>query len=238
MLLEDVVVGPACVISPPLSTTAVGVVNVRSHPPNRKTPPLVTTREAADSAWVMLHTPPPIMTLSIAIGVPNGDQDALLVQFSPSPIHVFVRAVAGSVGRHLLTYSRRVVVENGGDIFLKTDGPAIAGLFAGSSPLSMKMGIRLANTGEGLGVCTSSGTVGHSLSMGKADAVCVIAQSCALADAAATAIGNRIRSAREIKAGIAFGQTIADVMGIVVVVGSEVGAWGSVELVPLRGKKG
>ena len=80
--------------------------------------------------------------------------------------------------------------------------------------------------------------MGHSLSLGNADAVCVVAQSCALADAAATAIGNRIHSAREMKEAIAFGQGIEGVLGIVAVVGSEIGAWGQVELVPLRGKKG
>ena len=154
------------------------------------------------------------------------------------PMAAVAGAVAGSVGRHLLTYSRRVVVENGGDIFLKTEGPATAGLFAGNSPLSMKMGIRLESTGDGIGLCTSSGTVGHSLSLGSADAVCVIAVSCALADAAATSIGNRIRSARDIKPAISFGQSIEGVLGIVVVVGGEIGAWGRVELIPMQGKKG
>ena len=154
------------------------------------------------------------------------------------PMAAVAGSVAGSVGRYLLTCSRRVVVENGGDIFLKTEGPAIAGLFAGNSPLNMKIGIRLENTGDGIGLCTSSGTVGHSLSLGSADAVCVIALSCALADAAATSIGNRIRSARDIKPAISFGQSIEGVMGIVVVVGREIGAWGGVELVPLQGKKG
>jgi len=154
------------------------------------------------------------------------------------PMAAVAGAVAGRVGRHLLTYSRRVVVENGGDIFLKTEGPAIAGLFAGNSPLSMKVGIRLESTGEGIGVCTSSGTVGHSLSLGSADAVCVIALSCALADAAATSIGNRICSARDIKPAISFGRSIEGVLGIVAVAGREIGAWGQVELVPLQAKKG
>ena len=154
------------------------------------------------------------------------------------PMAAVAGAMAGGVGRHLLTYSRRVVVENGGDTFLKTDGPTIAGLFAGNSPLSMKLGVRLESTGDGIGLCTSSGTVGHSLSMGNADAVCVVAAGCALADAAATAIGNRIRSPREIKPAIAFGRRIDGVLGIVVVWGREIGAWGRVELVPLRGKKG
>ena len=45
-----------------------------------------------------------------------------------------------------------------------------------------------------MGICTSSGTVGHSLSFGKADAVCVKAKSVSLADAAATAIGNMVKS--------------------------------------------
>jgi ApbE superfamily uncharacterized protein (UPF0280 family) len=154
------------------------------------------------------------------------------------PMAAVAGAVAETVGRKLLDYSRQVVVENGGDVFLKTDGPMVAGLFAGNSPLSMKLGIRVPDAREGVGLCTSSATVGHSLSTGSADAVCVVSRSCALADAAATAIGNRVRSPREIKPAIAFGKQIAGVMGIVVVVGREMGAWGQVELVPLKGKKG
>lgn len=154
------------------------------------------------------------------------------------PMAAVAGAIAQAVGRELLTFSRQVVVENGGDIFLKTDGQVVAGLFAGNSPLSMKMGIKVPTTRHGIGLCTSSGTVGHSLSKGSADAVCVVCECCALADAAATAIGNRIRSPREIKAAITFGKRIPGVLGIAVVVGREMGAWGQIELVPLKGKKG
>jgi uncharacterized protein len=154
------------------------------------------------------------------------------------PMAAVAGAMAEAVGRALLDYSRQIVVENGGDIFIKTDGPAVAGLFAGNSPLSMKFGINIPDARDGIGLCTSSGTVGHSLSTGSADAVCVVARSCALADAAATAIGNRIRSPREIKVAIALGRRIPGVLGIVVVAGVALGAWGQVELVPLKGKKG
>jgi hypothetical protein len=154
------------------------------------------------------------------------------------PMAAVAGAIAGFVGRQLLTHSRQVAVENGGDLFLKTDGPVVAGLYAGDSPLSMKMGIRLADTRGGLGLCTSSGTVGHSLSTGRADAACVLSPSCALADAAATAIGNRIRTPEDIEPAISFGRSIPDVLGIVVVFGSQIGAWGQLELVPLQGKKG
>ncbi len=154
------------------------------------------------------------------------------------PMAAVAGAVAERVGRQLLDYSRDVVVENGGDVFIQAKGPVVAGLFAGTSPLSMKLGINLADARDGIGLCTSSGTVGHSLSTGSADAVCVVSRSCALADAAATAIGNRIRSPREIKAGIAFGKRIPGVLGVVVIAGREMGAWGQMELVPLKGKKG
>lgn len=154
------------------------------------------------------------------------------------PMAAVAGAVAECVGRELLPHTRQVVVENGGDIFLKTDVPMVAGLFAGTSPLSMKLGIRVPAAPDGIGLCTSSASVGHSLSTGRADAVSVLAPSCALADAAATAIGNRIRLPRDIKAAIDFGKRIGGILGIVVLSGREMGAWGRVELIPLGGKKG
>ena len=98
-------------------------------------------------------------------------------------------AVAGAIAEHvggdLLSYTEEVIIENGGDVFIKTHGPVTVGVFAGNSPLSLRIGLRLNSMEAPLSVCTSSGTVGHSLSFGKADAVSVIARSCALADAAA-----------------------------------------------------
>lgn len=154
------------------------------------------------------------------------------------PMAAVAGAIAEDIGRHLLGRCRQVVVENGGDIFLKTDDTVVVGLFAGDSPLSMKIGVKLSPAADGMGICTSSGTVGHSLSEGSADAVCVISSSCALADAAATAIGNRIHSPRDIKTAIDYGKSIPGISGIIVVLNQEIGAWGSVELVPVGRKKG
>ena len=83
-------------------------------------------------------------------------------------------------------------------------------------------------------VCTSSGTIGHSLSLGVADAVCVVSESCPLADAAATAIGNRVEGAGDIQGAIDWGRGISGVDGIVVVIGDKMGAWGGVELVRIE----
>jgi ApbE superfamily uncharacterized protein (UPF0280 family) len=81
-----------------------------------------------------------------------------------------------------------------------------------------------------LGICTSSGTVGHSLSYGQADAAVVLAESAILADAAATAIGNLVVNADDIPRVVEFARTISDLVGVVIVKDDRVGAWGEVEL--------
>jgi ApbE superfamily uncharacterized protein (UPF0280 family) len=150
------------------------------------------------------------------------------------PMAAVAGAVAESVGSELLSQSSRVVVENGGDIFLKLNRPVVSAIYAGKSPLSLKIGIRLKSFDSPIGICTSSATIGHSLSMGKADAACVISQSCALADAAATAICNRVDAPDDIEKAIAFGKRISGVSGIVVIAGNSIGMWGDIEIVPLN----
>jgi hypothetical protein len=76
--------------------------------------------------------------------------------------------------------------------------------------------------------------VGHSRSFGRADAACILSADAALADAAATAVGNRVRHAGDISPGLAFARDIEGVTGAVIVCGGRIGAWGAVELVPLQ----
>lgn len=154
------------------------------------------------------------------------------------PMAAVAGAMAEAVGRDLMAASPEVMVENGGDLFVCMHRPVTAALFAGRSPLSMKVGLKLAGSERPRAVCTSSGSVGHSLSFGKADAICILAESCALADAAATAIGNHIQSEKNISAALEECKNIEGLEGAVIVVGSKMGAWGDVELVPIDGKKG
>jgi ApbE superfamily uncharacterized protein (UPF0280 family) len=150
-------------------------------------------------------------------------------------------AVAGAIAEHtgmgLLNFTRDVIVENGGDVFIKTSTPLTVGIFAGKSPLSLRVGIRLGGKQKPVAVCTSSGTVGHSLSLGKADAVCVVADSCSIADAAATAIGNRIQSSEAIESVISKGKRMDNIKGILIIIGDKIGMWGDLEVIPLKGKK-
>ena len=146
------------------------------------------------------------------------------------PMAAVAGALAESVGGELLTFSPEVIVENGGDIFMKSLRKRTVGIFAGDSPLSGKIGLEIDTKEKPLGICTSSGMVGHSLSYGKADAVVVISDSATLADAAATAIGNRVSHAAEIDDALKFGQMIRGLKGIVIIKDDSVGVWGEIKL--------
>jgi ApbE superfamily uncharacterized protein (UPF0280 family) len=177
--------------------------------------------------WPLTGPAPNIVRDMIAAGAAAG----------VGPMAAVAGAIAEHVGRALMAYSAEVIVENGGDIFLQTTEAATVAVFAGASPLSLRIGIRAGGRNAALGVCTSSGTVGHSLSFGRADAVCVVSRCCALADAAATAIGNRINSPQDIHAGIAIGQGIAGVTGLLIVAADQMGIWGAIEVVALDRKR-
>ncbi len=149
------------------------------------------------------------------------------------PMAAVAGAIAERVGRALRPESPEVIVENGGDLFMVFTRPATVALYAGSSPLSHRVGLHLDPALSPLGVCTSSGTVGHSLSFGRADAACVLAASAALADALATALGNRVQVAADLSPALEWLAGVEGALGGVLLVGENLGAWGEVELVPL-----
>ena len=149
------------------------------------------------------------------------------------PMATVAGAVAEVVGKSLLAYSPEVIVENGGDIYMKISKTRLIGVYADKSPLTGKIALEISPEQTPLGICTSSGTVGHSLSLGTADAVIALSHSTALADAAATALGNSIKSAEDIALAIEQAQTIDGLDGVVIIKGDKIGLWGKVKIVPL-----
>lgn len=147
-------------------------------------------------------------------------------------------SVAGAIAQHvasgLLQWTEQVIVENGGDIFLKVNRPVTVSLLAGDSPLSGRIGIKIRTQQMPLGICSSSGTVGHSLSMGKADAVCILSSSAIMADGAATALGNRIKSRTDLKQIATWADQIKDIRGGLAIIGDKMATWGDIELVDLH----
>jgi ApbE superfamily uncharacterized protein (UPF0280 family) len=145
------------------------------------------------------------------------------------PMASVAGAIAQYVALELMKESHDVIVENGGDIFLRTGRDLHIGIFAGESPLSGKISLKIRGSENPVGVCTSSATVGHSVSLGCADAVCVVSGSAILADAVATAVGNRVQKESDIRNALDRGLEIEGVLGVLIIVGDKLGARGAIE---------
>ncbi len=139
-------------------------------------------------------------------------------------------ALAEAAGLFLLNHSPEVIVENGGDIFISVIEPVSVGIYAGNSPFAGKLALRVNPARGPLGICTSSGNVGPSLSFGKADAAVAVSPSTPLADAAATALGNMVKSPDDLEATLEFAKKIEGVTGALLIYRDKIAAWGDLEL--------
>ncbi len=147
------------------------------------------------------------------------------------PMAAVAGAIAEYVGRDLLKFSSEVIVENGGDIFMKTNRLRTVGIFAGKSSYSAKLALEIVPSKNSWGICTSSGTVGPSLSFGQADAAVVVCNSAILADAWATRLGNIVKSADDVEKTLSFVKDIPEIKGVVIIIGEKIGVWGEIKLV-------
>ena len=152
-------------------------------------------------------------------------------------------AVAGAVALHVADYIKgqyevdEVIVENGGDIYARAHSDMDIAVFAGESPLSEKTGLHIPAASFPLGICTSSGTVGPSLSLGRADAVMIVCKDVLLADSYATAMANRIRSVNDLQPVIELITDTPDILGAIAIKDDRMAVSGEFELRLFRDKK-
>ena len=145
-------------------------------------------------------------------------------------------AVAGAMAEYICNDllaefgAEEAVVENGGDIFMKLVAPATVAVHAGGSPLSEKIALLPGTSESPLALCCSSGTVGHSLSFGMADACMIACRNGALADAYATAFCNSVKSADMVYEVTEQALKIPEILSVVIIAGDKVGLGGTIEI--------
>jgi Uncharacterized conserved protein len=149
------------------------------------------------------------------------------------PMAAVAGTMASWVGKTLAQRTRDVIVENGGDIYIRTNRIRTVGIFAGKSPLSNRIALEIRPSQSPLGICTSSGRVGPSLSLGKADAVVILSPSAPLADAVATAAGNLVQVKEDVEKAVNLASGIPGVTGAVVIMDDQLAVWGQVKLCPM-----
>lgn len=141
------------------------------------------------------------------------------------PFAAVAGAVAHFVGMELLPQCRQLIIENGGDLFLKIDSSKRIGLYAGEGSWLNNVYIEVEPSDAVFGIAASSGTMGHSLSLGNADLVIVAAETALIADTFGTVLCNRIKTKQDIQTVIDCYKTHPSIRGIGICLDEEMYVW-------------
>ena len=149
--------------------------------------------------------------------LPDAPESVQRMAHAASLVGVGPMAAVAGVMAHLAAEAglkagaKEAIVENGGDIYLQTIEPVIIGLFSGESEKINQLAFELKPEDTPISICSSSGRMGHSMSLGQCDLATVVAKDAALADAAATQAANLVRKTEDVEASL---NQIADIEGI------------------------
>lgn len=148
------------------------------------------------------------------------------------PMAAVAGAIAQFIGRDLLKKGYKdVIIENGGDIFLASRKSRVVRIYTGLPKIWKNLSIKIAPSSMPLGVCTSSATIGHSLSFGSADSVVILSKDAGLADAVATAVTNRVQSKEDLESALKFSRSIKGVKGAVIITKNNLASWGEFKFI-------
>jgi len=144
-------------------------------------------------------------------------------------------AVAGSISQiakdsAVKAGAENILVDNGGDMAIDGVKEFKVGIYAGESTASGRFSFSLEKGDLPVGICTSSGTVGHSLSFGESDAVVVVSKKASVSDAAATSVGNAVKGEdveSSVKEGLDRADDIGRIDGCLIIRDGHVGRIGS-----------
>jgi len=188
--------------------------------------------------WIMFH--PEFAESLTPIEVPDSAPDIIRAMSRASalcgvgPMAAVAGAVAQAVGDHFVVDSPNLLVENGGDTYLHSSRERVVALLAEPDSGAM-VGLRLEVDAFPVALCASSGTIGHSLSLGSGDLVAVRAKDARLADAAATALCNLLQGEADIDRVLKQAKALAEhgLEGVFAQFDQKIAAWGDLELVAL-----
>ncbi len=151
--------------------------------------------------------------------------------FNVGPMATVAGAVCDYLASDLDNSCRCLIIENGGDVFIKSDKDIDVGVYLKNKHFADKIYLKVKADDMPCGLCSSSGSFGHSLSMGKSDLVTVLAESTIRADGAATSVANNINSAKDISKTINSYKIKKEIKGILIVKDDTLGVWGKIELI-------
>ena len=149
------------------------------------------------------------------------------------PMAAVAGAIAQLLGQDLFKAGyREIIIENGGDIFIRSRKSRLVGIYAGRYKALARLKIKVRPTKDKpIAICTSSATIGHSLSFGNADCAIIISRNAALADAVATSAANRVKTKKDLQPVIKYARSIKGILAVAAIMKGEVACWGDIEFV-------
>ena len=147
------------------------------------------------------------------------------------PFSSVAGAIAKYVGQDLLNYVNEVIIENGGDLFLKINQAKKIDIYLGEKSNLKNLKLKIQNRPDPFGIASSSSSFGHSLNFGRADLVTVIAKNSIIADGFATSLSNRIKKEEDVKQVLEFAKKSNSIEGLLVFFEGNIFLWGALEIV-------
>ena len=151
--------------------------------------------------------------------------------FGVGPMAAVAGAISQDIAGHVCKISPDILVENGGDIFIHSTKDRTVGLLPHPDE-PVTLGIKISSAQTPCAICSSSATIGHSLSLGHGDLVAVRSKSGAVADAAATYICNMLHSRQALNRLGSMKTELQKkgVTGLMAQMGPDMLVWGNIEL--------
>jgi ApbE superfamily uncharacterized protein (UPF0280 family) len=150
--------------------------------------------------------------------------------FNVGPMASVAGALCDHLAKNLSGRCSFLMVENGGDVYIKSSSPFELGIFTKNISFKDKLTLLIEARQTPCGICSSSGNFGHSLSLGKSDLVTVLSKTATIADAAATAIANTIISEEDIDKAITRFKEYEEIEGLIIIKNKRIGLWGKFQL--------
>jgi uncharacterized protein len=143
------------------------------------------------------------------------------------PMASVAGAIAEFIGLDFIKkYNEDIIIENGGDIFLYTTKERKIQIYTKNKFFKDKLNIKITELNTPIGICTSSGKFGHSISLGSSDTVTILSKSATLSDALATAVGNIVQTPNDINKALDYAKSINGVDGAIIICDDKIGIIG------------
>jgi len=143
------------------------------------------------------------------------------------PMAAVAGAIAQTAGEAAINAgAKEVIVENGGDIYIKSDSKVFVGLYPGKDKVSLRLSFCISPAQMPIAVCSSSSRMGHSLSFGDCDLATVVSKDASLADATATRVCNSVKEISDIQETLEIAMDINGIIGVLIIKDDRVGVAG------------